>query len=67
MPDVATSPVFGAKRGPGKTRALVLKLKLQGRLPRDIAIELGVSTAAVYQHLANLRADGLLNDEKKAS
>jgi hypothetical protein len=42
-------------RRPGETKAMVKKMHKAGHRPRDIAAELGISTQAVYQHLAELR------------
>lgn len=49
---------LGAKRGAGETRAMVLRLKLQGRTTREISEECGISTQAVNKHLRRLRRDG---------
>lgn len=44
---------------PGITRAEVRRLWRRGRgkRPRDIAAALGISTQAVYQHIARLRRE----------
>lgn len=44
----------GAKRGVGETRALVKRYAEQGLTVREMAALLGVSTQAVYEHLASL-------------
>jgi predicted ArsR family transcriptional regulator len=44
----------GPKRPVGETRALVAQKLAQGMSKRDIAIALGISTQAVYQHIAAL-------------
>lgn len=63
MPDVATPYVSGPKRGAGETRQMVLALVLQGLKTRAIAELAGISTQAVNQHLARLRADGQLKEK----
>ena len=50
---------LGAKRGPGKTRALVLQHKLEGMTVREIASRLRISPQAVYQHLASIKENGV--------
>lgn len=42
------------------TRQRVLRMTKDGLTPRQIALALGISTQAVYQHLARLRKEGLL-------
>lgn len=42
------------------TRDTVLKMTRKRINPRTIALSLGISTQAVYEHLKRLRADGLL-------
>jgi predicted ArsR family transcriptional regulator len=56
----------GPKRGVGKTRAMILRLTLEGYGVRDIAIRCGISTQAVNQHLRRLRDDGDLDREGAA-
>lgn len=53
----------GAKRGVGETRRLVKRRVDEGLGPREIALELGISTQAVYQHIASLREAGELPQE----
>lgn len=45
---------------------MVLKLAQQGRSPREIAAQSGITTQAVYQHLSALRASGELPEEGAA-
>jgi DNA-directed RNA polymerase specialized sigma24 family protein len=55
----------GAKRGPGKTRALVLKYWRLGLTQAEIARVTGVSRESVRVHFKKLRESGEL--EEKAS
>ena len=58
----------GPKGKPGELRARVKHLVTAGVSPRTIAIELGISTSAVYQHIASLRKAGELpQPEERAS
>jgi hypothetical protein len=52
------------KRPIGETRELVKSRALKGDPPREIALVLGISTQAVYQHLQALRDAGELPPEK---
>ena len=45
----------GAKRGVGETKALVRRHTKSGLTPQEIALVLGISTQAVYQHLKAIR------------
>ena len=49
---------YGAKRGVGKTRAMVLKYHLEGLSGPQIAKKVKISRQAVNKHIARLRADG---------
>jgi predicted ArsR family transcriptional regulator len=55
-----TEIVYGAKRGAGKTRDMVLRYHLQGMTNVKIAQKVGISRQAVGAHLARLRAAGEL-------
>jgi predicted ArsR family transcriptional regulator len=57
---------YGAKRGVGKTRALVKRWALEGLTKRQIAARVGISTQAVNGHLKSLRASGELPEEGAA-
>lgn len=46
------------------TRQTVRDMYRAGRSVREIAAALGISTQAVYQHLARLRRDGELPDDR---
>lgn len=46
------------------TRETVRDMYRAGRSVREIAAALGISTQAVYQHLARLRRDGELPDDR---
>lgn len=52
----------GARYPAGETRNTVKRLVLAGISPRTIGIELGISTSAVYQHIAHLRKAGELEE-----
>lgn len=52
--------VYGAKRGPGETRSLVLALAREGKSVREIARTTDVSEVAVRKHLRKLRELGEL-------
>lgn len=58
--------LYGAKRGRGETRALVLALARDGRSVRDIARSTDISDVAVRKHIRRLRADGELPEEGAA-
>jgi DNA-binding CsgD family transcriptional regulator len=45
---------------------VVLAHTKRGLRPREIALLLGISTQAVYQHLDRLRRDGELPEEASA-
>jgi DNA-binding CsgD family transcriptional regulator len=47
------------------TRERVLARTLDGRSARQIALELGLSTQAIYWHLERLRASGELPDPRR--
>ena len=47
------------------TRQEVLRLTRVGLTARQIAGVLGISTQAVYQHLAKLRAEGALEEGRE--
>lgn len=47
-----------------RTRETVRDMYRAGRSVREIAAALGISTQAVYQHLARLRRDGELPDDR---
>jgi DNA-directed RNA polymerase specialized sigma24 family protein len=55
-----TEVTYGAKRGAGKTREMVLKQHLRGLTNAQIAKKVGISRQAVGQHLARLRESGEL-------
>ena len=57
--------VYGAKRGVGKTREMVLRYHLQGMSNPQIGKKVGISRQAVGKHLERLREDGML-EEKSA-
>lgn len=48
------------KRRPGETKAEILRLLKAGHEPPAIARELEVTTAAIYQHIQELRERGEL-------
>ncbi len=54
--------VYGAKRGAGKTREMVLRQALLGLNGNQIAKKVGISRQAVGKHLASLRESGELED-----
>ncbi len=58
-----SSGTYGAKRGVGETKALVLRYLKQGLSIREIAQLCGISTQAVHQHIRRLRAEGALERE----
>ena len=51
---------YGAKRGAGKTRAMVLRHHLSGLTPTQISKKVGISRQAVGAHLKRLRDAGEL-------
>jgi predicted ArsR family transcriptional regulator len=54
---------YGAKRGVGKTREMVLRYHLQGMTNVKIAKKVGITRQAVGAHLARMRAAGELPAE----
>ncbi len=50
--------VYGAKRGAGKTREMVLRQYLLGLNGNQISKKVGISRQAVGKHLASLRESG---------
>src|SRR5207249_987400 len=61
LPSVATSidAVVGGRRG------ILMALKKQGRMrAEDLAVQLGITTSAVRQHLTGLHSDGLVEFEE---
>lgn len=57
---MAKESSYGAKRGPGKTREMVLRHHLSGLTSSQIAKKVGISRQAVNAHLRRLREDGEL-------
>jgi predicted ArsR family transcriptional regulator len=58
-----TERAYGAKRGVGKTRDMVLRYHLQGMKNVQIAKKVGITRQAVGQHLSRMRAAGELPAE----
>jgi transposase len=50
----------------GEARERIKKLYVAGISARTIGIELGISTSAVYQHIAALREAGELPEPQEA-
>ncbi len=65
MSIMQTQGVRGAKRGPGKTREMVLRYHLQGLTNVQVAKKVGISRQAVADHLKRLRDDGELKEGAK--
>lgn len=62
VPAMGNKVVYGAKRGIGKTRELVLRHHLRGLKATEIAKKVGISRQAVNKHLRSLREDGELSE-----
>ena len=61
MGKVAKSDV-ARKRPDGETKQIVLGRIKAGWSNREIALDLGISTQAVHQHIQKLRAEGQLEE-----
>jgi transposase len=62
---VATVPAEPTTTSGNPTRERVLGLTIKGHSARAIALELDLSTQAIYWHLARLRASGELPDPRR--
>lgn len=66
MRDMSNEVVYGAKRGVGKTREMVLRHYLSGLSSAQIAKKVGISRQAVGKHLQRLNEAGELSERESA-